>query len=159
MGNQVKFTEKYRTTFIATDFMEGTTILVPAATPTKIGEYQVQAGEAVALGFGVDANQESAVGRLYIELKDDTGTPAVESGKIRISIQSPQNRYIKTVYEARTEVTGASTTRNLMIPFPEMNEIVTEDKKIVIEFISDATDSLTVASCTMLIDATMYAVA
>lgn len=151
--------EKYSTTLIGADLIDTDSPAVLAGIPVKLGEYQVQAGEELAIGYGPWAGQESAIGRLYIELKDDEATPTVENGTVRLSVWSPQNRPKRILGEWRTETTASGATdRTLRIPLPENSVNITEDQKLVLEFISDAADTLTKASCTVAIDCTRYVI-
>lgn len=151
--------ERYSTTLIGADLIDSDSPAVLAGIPVKLGEYQVQAGEEIAIGYGPFVGQESAIGRLFIELKDDSATPAVENGLVRLSVWDPQNRPLIVLGEWRTETTASGATdRTLRIPLPENRVNLTEDQKLVLEFISDADDTLTKAACTVAVDCTRYRV-
>jgi hypothetical protein len=151
--------EKYSTTLTQADLMDNDTIAVLAGIPIKLGEYQVQAGEEIAIGFGPFAGQESAIGRIYAEIMDDTATAAEEPGMLRLSVWDPQNRPLIVLGEWRTEtLSSGASDRSLRIPLPESNINLTEDQKLVLEFISDASDTVVKASSTIAVDCTRYRV-
>ncbi|UWG95517.1 hypothetical protein LPY66_11345 [Dehalobacter sp. DCM] len=158
MGNVI-IKEKYGSTLITTDLIDSASPAVIASVPVKLGEYQVQAGEMIAIGQGSYGSQESAVGRIYMKIYDDTATAVAEPGLVRLSVWSPQNRPLMVLGEWRTEaLESGATDRSLRIPLPESNVRITEDKKLVLEFISDADDALDRADCAIALDVTRYTV-
>lgn len=151
--------EKYSTTLTAADLIDSDSPAVLAGIPVKLGEYQIQAGEEIAIGYGPYAGQESAIGRMFVKLMDDTATAAEETGLVRLSVWDPQNRPLYVLGEWRTETTSSGANdRTLRIPLPEHQVNLTEDQKLVLEFVSDAADSLVKASCVVAIDCTRYRV-
>jgi len=152
------YNDMYMTTLTQADLIDDDVTAVLAGVPIKLGEYLIPAGMELALGFARYDDLERASGRLYIELKDDTDTAAVENGKVRLSIWSPQDRPLRILYEGRTEIAGASTARNLMVPLPESVYNIREDQKLVLEFISDESDNIVKADCTIYVDCTIFIV-
>lgn len=151
--------EKYNTTLTQADLFDESTISCSAGVPVKIGEYQVQAGEEIAIGYGPFAGQQDAIGRFFAAIYDDTATPAIEPGQVRLSVWDPQNRPILVLWEGRTETTNMGLTdRSQRVPMPEHNVNLTEDQKLILEFISDAADTIVKASSTIALDCTRYRV-
>lgn len=147
--------EKFQSTLINADLGFADKALT-AGQMTRIGEYKVPAGEELSLGAGIYDDLERATGRLY--LKVQTSAPAEIKGLMRISVYSPQDRPIEILYEGRTELTGASTTRNLQIPMKEHAVNIREDQKLVIEFKADSTATMANAQTSLLMDVTKYVV-
>lgn len=147
--------ERYRSSFVKADLIDAATVAVTAGDTIKLGEYQVPVGENIILGFGQSAGQESAEGRIYIDLKDAETTPGNVDGTLRITLYSPQNRPVAIVDEFRTEtLRGSSTDRTKQVPYPERVYQITPYKKVVMEFISDADKTISKANSTVLIDIT-----
>lgn len=147
--------EKFRSAFTEADLIEAATVDVIAGKFVRLGEYKVQAGELVALGFGGESGQESAQGRIYGLLKDDTVPAVILNGVVRLSVFSPQDRPMEIVQEYRTETINTSATdRTKQVPFPFKDPFVSEDKKIVLEFKSDTTATVVKADCDMILDIT-----
>lgn len=123
----------------------------------EIGRYTVPAGSAICLGYGVQSGMDNAVGRCYIKLIDDTAGDATEEhGLLRLEVRDPQDRPVEVLWEARTEQTGASTTQNLKIPFPEHAAKFGEDWALVLLFKSDAADIIQWDFSKVLFDITIY---
>jgi hypothetical protein len=148
---------RYRGTFTKAELISAATVGVVAGAAAVLGKYAVQAGEAIKLGFGNLSGQENAIGRLYMQFKDTTGTPVLLSGTVRLSIWSPQDRPIAIIGEWRTEqLDTVATDRTKQIPMPEDIYKITEDKKVVLEFISDTTATLSKANSTIVMDITRF---
>lgn len=153
--------EQYRSAFTKDKFMSGD-IAISAGVVTKIGEYKVQAGELVSLGYGANESMEGSPGRAYIDLRDSTGAPGAKvEGILRFSVWSPQNRPIKILYEIHTsQIRTDAVNRTLQVPFPSSNfPFVTQDKKLTIEFIPDAgsigNGTLSKANSSIVLDMTL----
>jgi hypothetical protein len=144
--------ERFRSALTKNDLMSGDIVLT-AGNFVKLGERKIEAGELLALGFGLETGQESAQGRVYMDLK--TSASAVIAGTIRLQVYSPQNRPLVILGEWRTETisTGAGD-RTKQIPLPESMYWVSEDKKIVLEFAADAAATVAKTQSTILIDTT-----
>lgn len=144
--------ETFRSAFTTAELIAAASTTLVVGQFNKLGEYQVPAGELVALGYGNESGQESAQGRLYMKLM--TSTPTEVSGTIRMEVWSPQDRPIEIVHEFRTEALSNSTDRTKQIPFPIKSPLVSEDKKIVLMFKPDFAATLAKASCTINMDIT-----
>jgi hypothetical protein len=154
-----KLSNPYRSTFKATDFAAADVTMV-ANQYVEYGRYTVKAGQGVALGYGALAGQDSATGRIYAKFIDDTfGDVTVEEGMVRIEIRNPQDRPVKTIFEARTEALRtmvAAPSSDQLIPLPMMADVVTEDFSIVILFKADAADTIQFDFTKMSIDYTNF---
>jgi hypothetical protein len=144
----------YRSAFNKDTFFSAATVAVVAGEAKKLGEYAVNSKEIISLGWGGLEGQENAQGRIYVQLKDNTEAGAVQiHGTVRLSVYSPQDRPIAIMHEFRTEqLDTSSTDRTKQIPFPEGMYEITEDNKIVMEFISDTSATLSKANSTIMMD-------
>ena len=144
--------EKFRSAFTKNELIDTATVVCVAGNPIKLGEYVVPAGELVAIGYGDQDGQDSANGRIYIDLQTST---ADADGLVRISAFSPQDRPYEILREYRTEtLRQGAGDRTKQIPFPVHDLNISEDKKIVLEFIADAGVTVTKADSTILMDIT-----
>ena len=145
--------EIFRSAFTKADLIKADSTVCVAGNPTIVGEYVVPAGEMVKIGYGTLEGQESATGRIFVDLQLAAGTPA--DGLVRISAFSPQNRPKEIMREYRTEVIRQSETdRTKQVPFAEHDLFVSEDKKIVLEFIADSTVTVDKTKSKVLMDIT-----
>jgi hypothetical protein len=134
----------------------GASIALLANQFNKLGERIIQAGERIEIGFGALSGMDNAVGRINIKMMDTAGTPVEIKGLIRLTALTPQNRFLETVFELRSEQANAnSTDRTKWRPLPEQNVVLTEDKKFVLEFWPDAAATLSRANSEVLIDVTI----
>jgi hypothetical protein len=128
-----------------------------AGVPAYLGAYTVQAGEAICLGIGQFASFEAAAGRIYADMIDDAA--GAEAGILRLSIWSAQNKPLKILKEFHTsQLKTSATDLTKQMPLPEQTEMITEDKKLVVEFISAAADTIDVSACTLQVPITKYEV-
>lgn len=131
--------ERYRSAFTKNDLITNATVAIVLGQYNKLGEYKVQAGETISIGYGAFSGMDNAIGRVYGILKDSAATPVELKGKLRLTIYSPQDRPMKIMHEWRTEALNTSATdRTKQTPLSEGIEEITEDKKIVLEFLPDA---------------------
>jgi hypothetical protein len=144
--------ERFRSALTKNELITADTACT-TGTFTKLGEYKIQAGETVTVGYGQESGQESAQGRIFMDLK--TAASAVIAGTIRLQVYSPQNRPMVILGEWRTEtVSTGSGDRTKQIPLPQNLYWASEDKKIVLEFNPDATATVAKVQSTVLIDTT-----
>lgn len=139
-----------RHALVAADLIDSSSVACTAGQFTKLGEYQVEAGEVVFIGYGAQSGQDNAQGRIYIKLQ--TSGPAEISGLVRISLLGPQNTYIEEIGQWRTEALSSSTDRTKQVPLPLLEPGASEDKKIVLEFDPDSTSTVSKADSTVRID-------
>jgi hypothetical protein len=144
--------ERFRSAMTKNDLITADLALT-AGVFMKLGEYKVQAGELVTIGYGQESGQESAQGRIYMDLK--TSASAVIAGTVRLQAYSPQNRPMVVLGEWRTEVLSQGNgDRTKQVPLPEGLYWLSEDKKLFLEFSADAAATLAKAQSTVLIDTT-----
>lgn len=149
--------EQYRSAYNTAKFMAAD-VAVSAGVFTKIGSYQVSAGELVSLGYGANESQEGSPGRIYVDVRDNTVSPgAKKDGILRISVWSPQDRPLKVLAEFRTETLRTdAVNRTLQVPLPSSAfPFVTKDKKIVVEYKSDVATTVSATNTIMLMDVTL----
>lgn len=144
--------EIFRSAFTKADLIKSASTVCVAGNPTIIGEYVVPAGELVKVGYGSLEGQQNSPGRIHADMQSST---AAVDGLVRISAFSPQNRPYEIMREYRTETLRQSETdRTKQVPFPEHDLYVSEDKKIVLEFIADSDVTLDKAKSKVLMDIT-----
>lgn len=146
--------EEYRSAFTK-DHLMSSDVSVVSGSYMKIGEFKVEAGEMYSLGYGQNESQEGSPGRIYVDLKSDAN--ANVDGILRFSVHTPQGRPIRTLAEFRTETLRTDkNNRTLQVPFPSAKfPYVSEDKKIVVEFLADANATIGKANTTMVMDTTV----
>jgi hypothetical protein len=144
--------ERFRSALTKNDLITGD-LACTAGVFMKLGEYRVQAGELLTIGYGQESGQESAQGRIFADLK--TSASAAIAGTIRLQAYSPQNRPLVVLGEWRTEVLSqGSGDRTKQVPLPEQLYWLSEDKKLFLEFSADATSTVAKAQSTFIIDTT-----
>lgn len=144
--------EIFRSAFTQNDLVKAANTVCVPGNPIMLGEYIVPAGELVSIGYGMESGQESAQGRIFIDLQSAT-LPV--DGLVRITAFSPQNRPQEIMREYRTETLRQnSTDRTKQISFPEHPLYISEDKKIVLEFIADTSVTVDKTKTKILMDIT-----
>lgn len=147
--------EIYHSSMTEDELIGSATVAVLAGQAVKLGEYKVQAGEVVMMGYGSKGGLDDAVGRIYANLKDNGATPAEMKGKIRFSVYSPQDRPLKIIHEFDLDIVNDNATdRTKQQPLPATGLFLTEDKKLVLEFISKTAGTLSKANSKILFDTT-----
>ena len=133
------------------------TVAVTKDVPIFLGSYTVQAGEAISLGIGKYESYEAANGRIYSKFQN--ATPAEVKGVFRISIWSAQNKPMKILKEFHTSQLNTNVEDlTKQMPLSEQYELLTEDKKLVFEFIPEADETIVKANTVMYIPITKYEV-
>lgn len=144
--------EIFRSAFTQKELIAKDTINCIADNPIILGQYVVPAGELVSIGYGNLDGQQNAQGRIFIDLQDTT--KAVD-GLIRISAFSPQDRPKEIMREYRTETLRLNVDdRTKQLAFPEHQLYISEDKKIVLEFIADTDCTVSKSKTKILMDIT-----
>lgn len=139
------------------NLISAASVATTASKWVEIGRYTVPAGTGVAIGYKNLHGMDQAEGRLYFKLRDAAN--AVEKGMIRLELRDPQDRPIEVLKEWRSEQLETSATdRQQQIPLPEHDSVFGEDWSLVFMFKGDATDGLTLANCSILLDTTVYTV-
>lgn len=129
----------------------------PALTPyQEIARYTLPAGVAVALGNGHYTAQDSATGRIYMDIRDNTASPGVvQNGTIRIEIQDPTQMPQGVIYEARTEQLRVSTDPRQQQVFEARPPNIGQNWSFVILLKPDAAFTPGSTNITTLMDITM----
>lgn len=119
----------------------------------KIGEVIIPAGLYKTIGFGQNGDQSNAQGRIYCKLQ--TAVPAEITGKLRISVFSPQDRNMYTVMEIPSAALNQNATdRTKQAPLPETSYAIGKDYKFVFEFKADTAGTVVNAQSVIQIDTT-----
>lgn len=143
----------------------GTTQLISAAAPAvvagqwnELGRCIVSAGMGVALGFGGMEGLDSAAGRIFMDLRDNGVSPgAVINGRVRFTLDNPQKRTERVLFEARTErlrTTASDPTKQISFSF--VDAVATEDWSLVLEYMPDAAQTVGQANTVILVDVTTF---
>ena len=150
----------YRGSLNELDVIDAATVTLVKGQYITIGEVVVAADERIGLGFsGYDA-QDSADGRIYVDLMDNSATPAAIEGKFRIIMMSSQNIPIgeqPVVLDLDiTALSQGASDRRAQIAFPFTNVLLSKDKKFVFQVMNTAASAQTVsqANSTILMDCT-----
>jgi hypothetical protein len=146
----------FRSALTQNDLVATATTAAIAGQYVKLGERKIEAGESLSIGFGSQSGQESAQGRIFIDIRDNGTSPGlVINGTVRLQVYSPQNRPLVILGEWRTETlrTG-SGDRTKQIPLPEDIYSLTEDKKLVLEYMADAAQTVGKTNTIVLLDTT-----
>lgn len=148
---------QFRSALTMADFMtSGSTVSCTAGIPAQLGKRQIQAGELLSLGFGPQSGQQDSQGRIFIDIRDNGTSPgAVVKGKVRLTAYTPQMRPLVILGEYRVETLNAnSSDRTKWLPLPESVYQLSEDKYLVLEFISDANSTVGANNSSCVIDIT-----
>ncbi len=122
----------------------------------EIGRYQVPEGVGVALGWGQHSAQDTATGRIYLNLQN--ATPANIDGVIRIEVHNPQDRSQFVAFEMRTDQLRTSASdRRQQVPFPAMSQtLIPPYWYFVMYFKADVAATPSAANTTMLMSAAEF---
>lgn len=144
---------KRRSALIASDFQSGD-VSCTAGQFTEIGRYAVKAGQYLTMGWGFSASQSDADGRIYAEIKDTAD--AEITGKLMISVYTPEDRHYNDLFEDRTEnLNSSATDRTKQLPFPEMNEGYGKDWIYKLFFNPDTTATVDNGNTTLVASVTV----
>jgi hypothetical protein len=156
--SQVK--EMYRSSMSVDDLITAATVVCNAGVPTKLGEYKVQAGEMIALGYGEQSGLDNAVGRIFADIRDNAASPGASvKGKLRLSVFSPQDRPLQILAELDCDIVNDNETdRTKQTPFPFNKTFISEDKKLVLELIAKTTVTVGKVNSKLLFDTTQAVV-
>lgn len=153
-------TTYYRGNLRATDVIAADTALVQNQY-TKVGEVVVQADQLIGMGFGSGEDQNTASGRIYVDLVD-TGAADI-NGKFRIMMMSSQDMPISNVpvvLDVDLDILrSGATDRSGQIPWHFQDIFLSKDKKFVF-FVKcyDANKTLDLSASTVNIDITQQLV-
>lgn len=90
----------------------------------QVGSILVPAGTVYVLGSGTHRAQESATGRIYMDLRDTTASPGAQiQGFVRWVLVDPQSRIRATIWEGRSEQLRTTLAdRRQQLPFPILSK-------------------------------------
>jgi len=134
---------EYQRVLDKSDFGWTADVSVTAGQWNKLGTFTCPAGLNVSVGRRFDGY---AYAYMY--------TTAQVHGKIRIVATNPQETIKKTVLEFNTRSCGDATDKTKKPFVPLRLPWVSQDSKLILEYYPEANQSLVVASCVILIDAT-----
>lgn len=123
----------YRSTLNTADVINAATVTLVKDTYVKVGEVVVAADERIGMGYGSANQQDTSNGRIFVDLKDNSGTPVAISGMFRIEMESSQDMPIGAQpividVDINTINQGAGN-RTEQIAFPFENVLLSRDKK------------------------------
>lgn len=148
---------QFRSALTISDFMSaGSLVACTAGVFTQLGKRQIQAGELLSLGYGQGAGQDTADGRIFVDIRDNSASPgAVVKGKLRLTAYTPQMRPLVILGEYRIETLNQNNNdRTKQLPFPESVYQLSEDKYLVMEFMPDSTATVGQSNSSCVIDIT-----
>jgi hypothetical protein len=138
-----------------TDFMSSDAVC-PAGVYTEIGAKKCDAGVRMFYGQNTGSNFETAVGRLFVDLKD-TADAALTDMKIRLSVKDSQSITKKVIGEWNADnLNQNSTDRRGWEPLPFQPMGVKEDSYLCIDIYNGnaASKTIDVENSTVSIDIT-----
>ena len=139
----------YRGNWGASDIIGAGTVTLIKDEWKTIGEVIVKADQYIGLGYGGVDTQDSAMGRLYVDLKDNSNTPVAIEGQFRIEIYSSNDmplggKPVLIDYDLATTALGA-TVRSERLPMMFNNIMLSEDKKFVFKVKNTASSAQTLS--------------
>lgn len=145
----VNMNNTYRGNWGPADIIGAATVTLISGEWKTIGEVVVPADQLIGLGYGGEGTQDQAPGRLYVDLKDNSQTPAAITGQFRIEIQSSNDmplgsRPVLIDYDLATTALGA-TDRAGRLPMPFTNIFLSKDKKFVFKVKNSASSAQTLS--------------
>lgn len=103
----------------------------------KIGEMVIPAQQQYEWGYGI-AGQPENQGYIYMDLKDDQGTPVQVEGTIRLCVSDANEEMVRPIYTNRTEpLRGSQTDKTMKVPLPRTPPRLSEDDKMIIQIDPD----------------------
>ena len=162
MANGITAKQLYPATFTANEVItEGATVTLVSGVYTKIGEYVVKADELVGMGRGAYSALNDAIGRLFAEFKDNSGTPAqITDAKFRIMLESSQDMPVgdRPVYldVDLTAIANGKTDPSQRFVLPFDGTLLSKDKKFVFLIKNNTSSAITLskANSTVAMDVT-----
>lgn len=136
-------------------------VAVSATQFTEIGRRTIPAGIGEALGYSSLEGQDSAAGRLFADVRDNTAAPGVVlNGVLRLDIHDPEDHVVRTLWEGRTEKLRATAADpGTHLPLPLIGDGIGESWSLVAKFRADAAGStMGKTNTTLLVDITRYTV-
>lgn len=146
---------EFRSALTKNDLISGD-IVVAVGQYSILGKRTIQAGELLSIGFGQESGMDSAQGRIFIDIKNNAVSPgAVLDGTLRLSVYTPQMRYLVNLGEWRTEtLRSGAGDRTKQIPLNESVYQLSEDKILCLEFLPDVAGTVGKNNSSVLLDTT-----
>lgn len=115
-------TDEFVAAWNAVAIMGSTDTALVAGQYIQVGSIVVPAGTVYVLGSGAHRAQESATGRIYMDLRDTTASPGAQiQGFVRWVLMDPQSRIRATIWEGRSEQLRTTLSdRRQQLPFPQL---------------------------------------
>lgn len=135
----------------------GSDITCAADTWVRVGQTSIPAQQVWHLGQGVSGGNPEEIGHVHFDIVDDTATNSVpEPGFVRLGMaNSPENMQYYAMEERSEDLSSTSTTvkiarsdellmpeRTDFIPAQFIEIITGENSKVVVDFKSDAVDTV-----------------
>jgi hypothetical protein len=145
--------QEYRSTLVKGDLIGQATQVCTAGIFQRLGAYRVLPGEILSMGFGEQEGYHDAVGRIFLIL--NVAGPTETLGTIRFTALTSQGRPNEVLWETRTDATDNNATdRTKQLPFPQFDLWLTENKYLALDFMADATSTVTLADSIIRMDCT-----
>lgn len=149
----------YRSSLNAKDVIGAATVTLVPGQYVDLGVLKVKADELVGMGYGDVDSQEGAQGRIFVDLMDNSVTPAAIEGMFRIYMTSSQQLPVgekPVVIDVDLAALSAGTSRQEQVPFPFTNVMLSRDKEFHFQVMNTAASAQTVslANSDVLIDIT-----
>ena len=150
----------YRGNWGPSDIIGAATVVLIKNEWKEIGKVTVPADQLIGLGYGDLGAQDSAMGRLFVKLMDNAGTPVAVTGQFRIMITSSNDlplgsRPVLIDYDLATTSLGA-TSRADRLPLPFTGIMLSKDKvfKFLVKNNASSAQTLVLANSSVEIDIT-----
>ena len=108
-------------------------VSISTTSYTEVARFTIATGTAWAPGYGTLQGQDSATGRIYMDMRDNSASPGVEeNGSVRLELHDAQDVLVRILWQGRTEELRTSLTdRRQQIPFPAIGEVGTQNMALV----------------------------
>lgn len=150
----VKENKAFPATLDENQLLTDDTVLGVIGGFVPIGEgYEIPAGTALMFGQGKIRGQDAAVGRIYIDMQDDT--PGNEEGTVRLLVEDPAGTEKVEIGRWSTERlrSGDADTLAAQLTFPADGRWFPPHSTVIIEMAPDvADDTIDVSECVILMD-------
>ena len=115
-------------------------VAISTTSYTEVARFTIGTGAAWAAGYGTLQGQDSATGRIYMDMRDNTASPGAEqNGSVRLELHDAQDVLVRIIWQARTEELRTSLTdRRQQLPFPGDPNVGTQNMSLVWTMKADA---------------------
>lgn len=155
-GSGIMSGNAWRSAFRLADFMAADVAVVTGQW-NKLGEFQIDPGQIIALGYGELAGQQDASGRIFADFRDNTAAPGANfDGIVQIAIYDANDHPMMILDEYRTEqLRTSSSDRREQIALPFNNTYASQYKKYVLFFKPDAAGTISHTNSKLMLDTTI----